>query len=373
MQTAEGAIVRSFALDLSRLPESDREAAWRKASGPHFELQDLPRRMEARGRAWDLGPVVLTDTLHPRQTFVRDIARARRDGVDHLLVSVELTEGFKCETPRGQELVSPHRVTVFDVARPSMKVASAGRTICMAVSRDLMDEVLPGIDLHGLTLGPSGALMAEHLRSLSAFLPQTPAKAAPHLARATVHMLAACVLPSAERLEAARPALSEALLQRAKRYIRANCQDPGLTPETVAAEIGASRTSLYRAFQSEGGVSEFIRATRLDAARAALVDPADRRRIGEIAFAYGFGSEAHFSRAIRNAFGVSPGELRREPHDLRSGLSPENWARRGWRDESSPVRSVAPATSDGARVLPWRPGAAAASARQWEGGRRATA
>ena len=129
--------------------------------------------------------------------------------------------------------------------------------------------------------------------------------------------------------------MAQALLRRARRYVRANCCDPELSPEKVAAQIGASRTALYRAFQPKERISEYIRLSRLDAARAALVDPGDPRRISEIAYAHGFHSEAQFSRAIRAGFGVTPSELRHERHDFRSGYTPENWAKRGWVDEAA--------------------------------------
>ena len=140
--------------------------------------------------------------------------------------------------------------------------------------------------------------------------------------------------PFGEPVEQARPALTLLLLQRARRFVRANCCDPGLTPEKVAAQIGASRTTLYRAFQPKGGISEYIRLSRLDAARAALTEPKDPRRISEIGYAHGFQSEAQFSRAMRAAFGATPSELRNERRDFRSGYTDELWAQRGWIDET---------------------------------------
>lgn len=41
-----------------------------------------------------------------------------------------------------------------------------------------------------------------------------------------------------------------------------------------------------------------------------LTNPADRRGIGEIAYARGFTDQAQFSRAFRARFGVPPKEAR---------------------------------------------------------------
>ena len=353
--------VPTYAVDLAKLRPQDREAAWRAANGAHFEMRELPHAVEGCGRAWDLGLMVLTDAVHPRQTFVRDQARARKDGVDHILVSLELTTGFQMETARGQEMVPAHRVTLFDISRPVTKLAFAGRTLCLAMSRDLVEEVLPGADVHGLTLGRLGGLMAGHLKSLAAHGAGMELSAMPPLTLATAQLLAACVRPSARSLELAGPTLSQLLLQRARRYVRANCCDPELSPDKVADRIGASRTALYRVFQPKSGISEYIRLSRLDAARAALIDRSDPRRISEIAYAHGFHSEAQFSRAMRAAFGATPSELRHERHDFRSGYAPEIWAQRHWSDESLATPAAGPAAAVGAPA--WRPGAAAAIAR----------
>ena len=54
----------------------------------------------------------------------------------------------------------------------------------------------------------------------------------------------------------------------------------------------------------------YIQARRLTAIRARLGDPGETRRISELAYAYGFTSDAHFSRAFRRAHGISASEAR---------------------------------------------------------------
>lgn len=297
-------------LDLSGLPVEERGEAWRQAFRGQWEMPDLPRVLEVQGRAFDLGCAMLVDTLHPSLAFARSKAQTRRDGADNIYVLTQVSGAYELATEQGEDSIGPGGATLVDISRPVSRRASDGRTLCLSVSRELVEEALPHFDLHALRVGPGGALLAEHLRSLRTHLPTVERSAAPHLVRATVTMVAACVSPTADRLEQARPTLKDAVLTRAKRHVRAHHHDPALTPERVAAAIGASRTSLYRAFEPEGGVAAFIRSARLDAARRALQDPADGRRIGEIAFAHGFGSEAHFSRAMRAAFGATPRDLR---------------------------------------------------------------
>lgn len=315
------ALIPSRDLGLSSVPVEERGEAWRQAFRGQWEMPDLPPVLEVEGRAFDLGHALLVDTIHPALAFARSRSRTRRDGADNIYVLTQVSGGHQLATESEEHEIRPGAVTLVDIARPVSRRASVGRTLCLSVSRELVDEALPAIDVHALMVTSGGPLLAEHLRSLRVHLPTTPRAASPHLLRATMAMLAACVSPTADRLEEARPALADALLARAKRCVRARCSDPALTPESVAVAVGASRASLYRAFEPEGGVAAYIRKARLLASRRALENPGDRRRIGEIAFDHGFNSEAQFSRAVRAAFGASPKELRQGGPE-RSKLSP---------------------------------------------------
>ena len=350
MSGAAARLIPSYGLDLAHVPLQEREEAWREAFGEQWDTPEIPEVFEPGGRGFDLGKAVLADTTHPALNFVRDAGRIRRDGVDNIYILTQVTGGYRAATDARDRMIGPGQVTLFDIAQPVARHTSPGRTLCLAVARDVVEPVLPGVDLHAVTLGPMGGLMAEHLVSLRRNLPDMERSAARHIVQSTALMLAACVQPTAERVDRARPALRGALLARAKRHIRANCADPKLTPASVAAAVGASRTSLYRAFEPEGGVAEYLRKARLEAARSALLDPSDGRRIGDIAFAYGFSSEAQFSRAMRAAFGAPPSELRRGVGGLYVRLKDDKWVLKGWRGASAPPT---PADAETGQVISW--------------------
>jgi AraC-like DNA-binding protein len=61
-----------------------------------------------------------------------------------------------------------------------------------------------------------------------------------------------------------------------------------------------------------GGTSfaQYLLSRRLEECKVALLNPIRRRSVTDIAFAWGFNSLATFHRALRQAFGVTPGELR---------------------------------------------------------------
>ncbi len=97
----------------------------------------------------------------------------------------------------------------------------------------------------------------------------------------------------------------------AARLIEDQLLDASLDAGSLMHALGLSRSSLYRAFQSVGGVQAYIRQRRLEHARDLLMRrTGPRPTVGEVAQACGFASDSHFSRAFRKAFGYSPGARR---------------------------------------------------------------
>jgi len=86
--------------------------------------------------------------------------------------------------------------------------------------------------------------------------------------------------------------------------------DPAFGVQELARLLGLSRSALYRLFEPDEGVADFIRNRRLQRMRAALADPADHRRISEKAYASGFADPVHLVRAFRRAYGMTPVEYR---------------------------------------------------------------
>jgi AraC family transcriptional regulator, positive regulator of tynA and feaB len=104
---------------------------------------------------------------------------------------------------------------------------------------------------------------------------------------------------------------SEALRHRIESYIRDQIRDPELSIEQIASALRCSKRYLHMAFAaSDRSITDHIWSTRLDGCRGDLARRTDRT-ISEIAFAWGFSSSAHFSRAFRKRFGVTPTAFRR--------------------------------------------------------------
>jgi AraC-like DNA-binding protein len=84
-----------------------------------------------------------------------------------------------------------------------------------------------------------------------------------------------------------------------------------LSANSIAAEFGLSRASLYRLFGPAGGIAKYIRKARLSRAYQEITAAEfSNRRIGFIAYQLGFKNVSAFSRLFHEVYGVTPGEAR---------------------------------------------------------------
>ncbi len=95
--------------------------------------------------------------------------------------------------------------------------------------------------------------------------------------------------------------------ERAREYIHDNIASPNLGVSEIAAYVGASRATLYRTFESLGGIRHYITLVRVEMARSILgAGQPDRNGIAQVAFACGFSSSNQMIRAFKHHLGVSP-------------------------------------------------------------------
>jgi len=104
---------------------------------------------------------------------------------------------------------------------------------------------------------------------------------------------------------------SDTLRYRIESYIRDQIRDPDLSIDQIASVLRCSKRYLHMAFASrDQSIADYIWTTRLDGCRGDLARRS-HQSISEIAFAWGFSSSAHFSRAFRKRFGLTPSAFRR--------------------------------------------------------------
>jgi len=151
---------------------------------------------------------------------------------------------------------------------------------------------------------------------------------------AAVAQSLADLLPSFVRspaAEAGGTATQAAILHRLCQTIERRLDDPDLTPARVAETEGISERYLQKLFEGSGSsFTHYLRERRLQRTSAELSNPAEAHHsISEIAYRNGFNDSAHFSRAFRHRFGLSPREFRQQEIE-RATASAAAAGQRGW-------------------------------------------
>lgn len=111
----------------------------------------------------------------------------------------------------------------------------------------------------------------------------------------------------------ALPATADWRVRRALDYIELNLSVAGLTAEAVAQDQHISRRRLDQLMHDAFGhsIASHLWSRRLEQAAADLRDPhRSELSIAQIAFANGFEDAAHFTRAFKRRFSVTPGQWR---------------------------------------------------------------
>jgi AraC-like DNA-binding protein len=153
-------------------------------------------------------------------------------------------------------------------------------------------------------------LLAGYLVGLARHLPAMTGDEVRALAGPTATLVAACVVPSSQPVEAAPTLLATTLIERATDVVRQNMASPDFGPDQLCQLLAMSRSKLYRHFRPFGGVGAFIQQERLRDALVRLADQNAARAVHRIAEDVGFDDHSTFSRAFRRAFGFRPTEAR---------------------------------------------------------------
>lgn len=108
-----------------------------------------------------------------------------------------------------------------------------------------------------------------------------------------------------------RKTMRETAEGRIRAYIRRNLTDPDLSVETIASAMKCSRRYVHKLFEGQETVTQFIWSQRLDRCRSRMLEArANPLTLTELAFENGFRSSAHFSRAFRARYGMTPSAFR---------------------------------------------------------------
>lgn len=257
-----------------------------------------------------------------------DIAGARTRAGLSLLANANLTIGLMLAGRRDYETGEwRHRATagdlyLYDAAALSKLRMSAHRVVYLSLKADAVARALGPTrpDHASLLKRLEQAPLRPFLQMQMGMMVETRRRPKPidagRLLDITIDM-ALLMLQQAPKLpDMDVGQLRRGLIAAAQHLIARHLDNARLDGDFIAARLGVSRATLYRAFAGHGlTVAGHIRALRLIRARHLLEHSAAGEKIGDLILLCGIEDNVHFSRQFRQLFGIRPGEIKGIRHD----------------------------------------------------------
>ena len=219
---------------------------------------------------------VLTDA--PRRAWTH----RTRSHVDHWCLVMVRPHTDRENGPASRSHIDPWRdrhvpepmLSFRSLARPFEGEGRDEEIFTLLLPRDVMREANRDLELaHNVEIPSAFApLLADFLSSLARRLPTMGQSERNVLADPLRDLVAACLAPRAERMEAAEAPLMAVMIERARHVVRQNMASPEFGPDRLCRLLAVSRSKLYRIFETSGGVASFIQRERLQEAHRILSD-----------------------------------------------------------------------------------------------------
>lgn len=315
-------------VDTAWLPPAERFDFWQdlvaRESVPARISSGHAADFSASARAVHLGVVRLGAWRYPSLELTRTRRMIRSTDPELYQLALPLSgHGVMSQERRGGPL-GPAGFAVIDTVRPHASVHRPDGphpgpldTLTALVPHAALPLPAHRVEALLATEIPAdtgmGTLLADFLRRVVAHPEQFAAADAPELDRVALDLIAGTL---ARRLDVERDLPVEVrvtgLRARVEAFVRRHLTDPELTPAAVAEAHHLSLRSLHRLFEGTGtSVAALIRTGRLERCFRELADPRLRHlTVRQVAARCGFRDPAHFSRAFRAAYGLSPAEHR---------------------------------------------------------------
>ncbi|WP_338701919.1 helix-turn-helix domain-containing protein [Streptomyces sp. Q6] len=300
--------------------EAIREVIWSSVVRVEITHQPDPRLIRTAGVISRVGPLTVC-SVRANATIVRRTPVLARDDMEpSVFVGLQVT-GSSVVVQDGREAVlRPGDLALYDTTRPYTLLNRDG--IHQHYFRIPRAELALPEGLLKLATAvpfsrrdPLADLTATCLRRIArrqAGPAPSPAHDLEAAGRPGIEMLRALVAARLGEQRTAFQAADETLCLRVMDHVRAHLGDHDLTPARVAAHHHVSLRQLYKVLSRNGvHLGEWIRSQRLERCRAELASAsAQHRSIAAIGYRWGFPNAAHFSRAFRTAFGITPSDWR---------------------------------------------------------------
>lgn len=303
-------LLTPLTFDNTSMPREQQFEAWRAYQSAVIDVSlgaPLSDGIAFRQEVWHLGQLAFTSAQMPGALVPRTWKHLRKDPLDHWCLVLPDSQSIK---PGDQ----PRQLHIRSLGRPFEGAAADSSVSTMFIPRDLLRPISAVLDSHAGSLETTGlgGVLSDFFIALERRLPALEVRDMARVVDGVRALIVACLAPTADRLREASPLIETTVLERARQVVHKNLTSPQLGADMLCAQLGLSRSRLYRLFEPMNGVGRYILRQRLIAAHKALSDPSENRSVAVLAEHFCFPDAATFSRAFRKEMGCSPSEVRAE-------------------------------------------------------------
>lgn len=300
--------------------QSGRSRHWHETIARAYFPLDLtfprPEAFDGELTSWDLGGVSISRLTSDPLLYRRLPRHFREPGPEEFLVTLPARSEVRFAQGGKEVRANPGAFFIERSHEPyEFSHAEAADLWVMKLGKDMLGGRIRAPDRFcslqfDATNGANG-LFVDMIHLIPQRYDAMSEETRAIVGRQLVDLLALAIQSDERVLTSGASTVRAAHLARIEAFVRRHIDDPELGPDEVAAGCGISVRYLHELLRDTNTtLGQWIRDTRLMAALEDLKNPADRRAIGEIAYARGFTDQAQFSRAFRARFGVTPKEAR---------------------------------------------------------------
>ena len=261
--------------------------------------------------------IIVAEGGFSSQFFVRDRNHLlRHDDSDHIVLQWYAQGSCHAHNGGRNFIQSSEHIVMMDLGYESFSstISPFSEVITIVIPRELLQEYWGPIDnLAGLSLpvnSTRGALLKNFMISLCEELDTIKLADASAVAQSTMHIVSYMFQNEFKQIDAAEGIVEVELRLLIKDFLAANLRNPQLSIDMLVKKFNCSRATLYRMFQTQGGVARYVNQLRLQRCYKHLVSSnVKRSQIAKIAQYWGFSNRQQFTRQFKQYFGVSPSDV----------------------------------------------------------------
>ncbi|MFI1226314.1 MULTISPECIES: helix-turn-helix domain-containing protein [unclassified Streptomyces] len=305
-----------------------RHALWESFSRVDIDHHTSPEDIGARMGLGTVGPMKVCSAQGTPVSLRRTARLAREDHEPAVFLGLQVTGTNQVGQYGRQCVVGPGDLVVFESTAPyTLRFEQSFGYLSLRIPRKALALPHPTLQkAAAVTFGPgnpTARLAFTYFSQLATSEELRAGTYAESLVGASMELLRAVVTSQLGDSVPSRAASDEMLGLRITQYIGAHLADPGLSAPRIAAAHGISVRHLYNVLSRSGiSLGGWIRTRRLAGCRQELAGPGGRvQTIASIGRRWGFLDATHFSKAFKQAYGISPRAWRELHHPTPSRRS----------------------------------------------------